>query len=68
MMELGRGWVDDAVVSWFSKPENRTGFKRLDDWTIRIKPEMTRGLIEFISHQIKTEVLWLDARDIVKQL
>lgn len=68
MMELGRGWVDNAVVSWFSKPENRAGFKRLDDWTIRIKPETTRSLIEFISHQIKTEVLWHDARDIVKQL
>jgi CRISPR-associated protein Cas1 len=68
MMELGRGWVDEAVLSWLSKPENRTGFKRLDDWVIRIKPETTRSLIEFVSPHIRNEVLWHDARDIVLRL
>jgi CRISPR/Cas system-associated endonuclease Cas1 len=68
MMEMGRAWVDDAVVSWLSKPVNRTGFKRLDDWTIRIKPDMTRDLIETVSHHVKAEILWHDARDIVRTL
>ena len=66
--ELGRGWVDEAVLSWLSKPENRTGFKRLDDWAIRIKPETTRSLIEFVSPRIRSEILWHDSRDIVKAL
>ena len=66
--ELGRGWVDEAVLSWLSKQENRTGFKRLDDWAIRIKPETTRSLIEFVSSRIRSEILWHDSRDLVKAL
>jgi CRISPR-associated protein Cas1 len=68
MMELGRGWVDEAVLSWLSKPENQTGFKRLDDWVIRMKPETIRNLIEFVSPRIQTETLWHDSRDLVKTL
>jgi len=68
MMELGRSWIDEAVLSWISKPKNLTGFKRLDDWTIQIKPETTRNLIEFVSPHIRMETLWHDARDIVKTI
>ena len=68
MIELGRGWVDEAVLLWLSKPENRTGFKRSDNWVVRFKPETTRNLIEFISPHIKTEILWHDSREIVKAL
>ncbi len=68
LMELGRGWVDEAVLSWLSKSDNRTGFKRLEDWVIRLKPEATRNLIEFVSPHIRMETLWHDARDIVKTI
>jgi CRISPR/Cas system-associated endonuclease Cas1 len=66
--ELGRAWIDEAVLEWLSKPANRTGFKREDDWAIRMKPETTRGLIEFVSGRIQNETLWHDSRDIVKRL
>src|SRR5439155_23132482 len=42
MIELGRGWVDEAELLWLSKPVDRSGFMRLDDWVVRLKPESSR--------------------------
>src|SRR5205809_3817011 len=66
--ELGRGWVDEAVLDWLSKPANQIGFKRQDDWVIRMKPETIRSLIEFVSGRIQSETLWHDSRALVKSL
>ena len=66
--ELGRGWIDEAVLNWFSKPENQDGFKRQDDWVVRMKPETTHSLIEFVSSRIQNETLWHDSRALVKRL
>jgi hypothetical protein len=69
-MELGRGWVDDAVFEWFSKPANRDrkAFKRSAEWVVRLASEKARELVGFVSPRIRTETLWHDARDIVKRL
>src|SRR3989441_627770 len=68
MMELGRGWIDQAVLDWFSNPEGRKGFKRSAEWTVRIPPEKAREIVGFVSPRVRSEVLWHDARDIVKRL
>ena len=68
LMELGRGWVDDAVLDYFRKPENRKGFKRTAEWVTRLSPEKIRDLVRFVSPRIRAEILWHDARDIVKRL
>ena len=68
LMELGRGWVDDAVLDWFKTPANRKGFKRTAEWVTRLSPEKVRELVAFISPRIRSEILWHDARDIVRLL
>ena len=69
-MELGRGWVDDAVLAWLSKPANRDrrGFKRSAEWVVRLAPEKARELVQYVSPRIRTETLWHDARNIVLRL
>jgi CRISPR-associated endonuclease Cas1 len=69
-MELGRAWVDDAVLDWFKKPANRDrkAFKRSSDWAVRLAPEKVPELVAHVSPRIRTETLWHDARDIVKRL
>ena len=68
-MELGRGWVDDAVLDWFKKPANRDrkAFKRSAEWVVRLTPEKARELVQHVSPRIRTETLWHDARDILRR-
>src|SRR6266566_689825 len=66
--ELGRGWVDGAVLEWLSEPGNRKGFSRRDGWVVRLKPESVRSLVAFVSPRIRDEILLRDARSIVKRL
>src|SRR5439155_1876542 len=63
MMELGRGWVDEAVLDYFKKPEHRKGFKRSSEWLAQIPPEKAHELVRFIAPRIPVETLWHDARD-----
>jgi CRISPR/Cas system-associated endonuclease Cas1 len=68
LQELGRAWVDEAVLDWFKKPDNRTGFVRTAEWAARLAPEKAGELAAFIGPRIQNAVLWRDAQAIVRRL
>ena len=66
--ELGRAWVEDAVIGWLSKPENRKAFIRESGWVTKLKDDKVAPFVEYVAPKIKTEVLLHDAREIVRSL
>src|SRR2546428_694472 len=68
LQEYGRGWVDNAVLNWLSKPDHQKGYFRSEDWHYVLPPELARSLVAAVSPRIDGPQLLRAARAIVRSL